>query len=83
MEGISSPLHFFNRSRPRRDRCSLTAQQLRRAASIKEQLDALNRELRSLLDGSNGVAPEKKRTGLNSNILLEAIAISQRSNTMR
>ena len=28
----------------------LTPQQLRRAASIKEKLDALNRELRSLLD---------------------------------
>jgi hypothetical protein len=42
----------------------LTSQQLRRAASIKEKLDALNRELRTLLDGSspNGAASEKKRT---------------------
>jgi hypothetical protein len=42
----------------------LTPQQLRRAASIKEKLDALNRELRSLLDGSpsNGAASGKKRT---------------------
>jgi|RhiMethySRZTD1v2_1073278.scaffolds.fasta_scaffold25850_6 hypothetical protein len=30
----------------------LTPQHLRRAASIKEKLDTLNRELRSLLDGS-------------------------------
>jgi hypothetical protein len=30
----------------------LTAAQLRRAASTKEKLDALNREHRSLLDGS-------------------------------
>jgi hypothetical protein len=41
----------------------LTPQQLRRAASIKEKLDALNKELRRLLDGvtSNG-ATSKKRT---------------------
>jgi hypothetical protein len=42
----------------------LTAQQLRRAASIREKLDALNTELRSLLDGSssNGAPSGKKRT---------------------
>jgi hypothetical protein len=41
----------------------LTPQQLRRAASIKEKLDFLNRELRNLLDGSsNGAASGKKRT---------------------
>jgi len=42
----------------------LTPQQLRHAASIKEKLDALSRELRNLLDGAspNGVAPSKKRT---------------------
>ena len=42
----------------------LTSQQLRRAAAIKEELDALNRELRNLLDGSssNGAAPGTKRT---------------------
>ena len=36
----------------------LTPQQLRQAASIKEEIDALNRELRNLLDGasSNGTA---------------------------
>ena len=42
----------------------LTPQQLRHAASIKEKLDDLNRELRRLLDGlsSNGAASRKKRT---------------------
>ena len=42
----------------------LTSQQLRRAASIKEKLDALNREFRNLLDrsSSNGAASGKKRT---------------------
>jgi hypothetical protein len=42
----------------------LTPQQLKRAASIKERLDGLNRELHRLLDGSvtNGAMPRKKRT---------------------
>jgi hypothetical protein len=42
----------------------LTPQQLRRAASIKEKLDALSRELRSVLDGTstNGAPLGKKRT---------------------
>jgi len=42
----------------------LTPQQLRRAASIKEKLDALNQQLRSLLAGSpsNGAASGQKRT---------------------
>ena len=42
----------------------LTPQQLRRAASIREQIDRLNKELRQLLDGSirNGTSPTKKRT---------------------
>jgi len=41
----------------------LTPQQLRRAASIKEQLDSLNKELRSLLGSlSNRTVPRKKRT---------------------
>ena len=35
------------------DITDLTPQRLRRAASIKEKLDSLNRELRSLLDGSS------------------------------
>jgi hypothetical protein len=41
-----------------------TPQQLRRAASIKEKLDNLNKELRSLLDesSSNGATSGGKRT---------------------
>ena len=42
----------------------LAPQQLKRTASIKEKLNALNREIRNLLDGasSNGAASSKKRT---------------------
>ena len=42
----------------------LTPQQLRRAASIKEKLDGLNKELRRLFDGAmtNGARSRKKRT---------------------
>jgi hypothetical protein len=42
----------------------LTPQQLKRAASIKERLDGLNKELRRLLDGAmtNGATSRKKRT---------------------
>jgi len=42
----------------------LTITQLKRAAAIKEQIEALNNELRSILSGSakSGSAPAKKRT---------------------
>ena len=42
----------------------LTAQQLRRAAAIKEQIDSLNKELRRLLDGTttDGFVAAQKRT---------------------
>ena len=42
----------------------LTSQQLKRAASIKEQIDTLNQELRRLLDGTttNGFVSAQKRT---------------------
>ena len=42
----------------------LTVSQLRRAAAIKEQIEALNNELRTILGGAakSGVAPQKKRT---------------------
>jgi hypothetical protein len=41
----------------------LTPEQLKRAASIKEQIDVLNKELRSILAASptNGAAPRKMR----------------------
>jgi len=42
----------------------LTTNQLKRAAAIKEQIEALNKELRSILGASakSGAAPKKKRT---------------------
>ena len=42
----------------------LTISQLKRAVAIKEQIEALNNELRSILGGSStsGAAPQKKRT---------------------
>jgi len=42
----------------------LTINQLRRAAAIKEQIEALNKELRSILGApaKSGAAPKKKRT---------------------
>jgi hypothetical protein len=42
----------------------LTVNQLKRAAAIKEQIETLNKELRSILGASakSGAAPKKKRT---------------------
>ena len=42
----------------------LTINQLKRAAAIKERIEGLNKELRSILGGSakSGAAPKKKRT---------------------
>src|SRR3970040_121849 len=42
----------------------LTISQLKRAAAIKERIEALNKELRSILGASakSGAAPKKKRT---------------------
>ncbi|MBI4445364.1 MAG: hypothetical protein HY645_05580 [Acidobacteria bacterium] len=42
----------------------LTINQLKRATAIKEQIEALNKELRSILGASakSGAAPKKKRT---------------------
>ena len=42
----------------------LTITQLKRAAAIKEQVEALNKELRSILGASakSGSAPQKNRT---------------------
>jgi hypothetical protein len=43
---------------------NLSVNQLRRAAVIKEQIEALNKELRSILDGAgnSGSVAKKKRT---------------------
>src|SRR3989337_1245137 len=42
----------------------LTINQLKRAAAIKEQIEALNKELRTILcaPAKSGAAPKKKRT---------------------
>jgi len=42
----------------------LTINQLKRAAAIKERIEALNKELRSILGtpATSGAAPKKKRT---------------------
>src|SRR3989337_2114508 len=42
----------------------LTINQLKRAAAIKEQIEVLNKEIRSILGASakSGAAPKKKRT---------------------
>ncbi len=42
----------------------LTVNQLKRAAAIKERIEALNKELRSILGtpAKSGAAPKKKRT---------------------
>jgi hypothetical protein len=57
----------------------LTPQQLRRAAAIKEKLDGLSRELRSVLDGTstNGAPLRKKRTM--SAAVKRKIAVAQRA----
>ena len=57
----------------------VTPQQLRRAASIKEELDSLNKELRKLLNGvsSNVVASAKKRRAVSAAVKRK-IATAQR-----
>ena len=46
------------------DLFDLSITQLKRATAIKEQIEALNSELRSILGGAakSGAAPQKKRT---------------------
>ena len=57
----------------------VTPQQLKRAASIKEQIEALNKELHQLLDGSttNAAISRKKRTM--SAVVKKKIAAAQRA----
>jgi hypothetical protein len=52
----------------------LSINQLKRAATIKEQIEALNRELRNILGGSAraGAAPKKKLTARASGRTLSA-----------
>ena len=57
----------------------LTISQLKRAAAIKEQIEALNKELRSILSGSaqSRAAPAKKRAM--SAAIKKKIAASQKA----
>jgi len=57
----------------------LTVNQLKRAAAIKEQIEALNRDLRSILSGSakSGPAPKKKPTM--SDAVKKKIAATQKA----
>jgi hypothetical protein len=57
----------------------LTITQLKRATAIKEQIEALNKELRSILSGSakSGAAPTKKPTM--SDAVKKKIAATQKA----
>jgi hypothetical protein len=57
----------------------LTVNQLKRAAAIKEHIEALNKELRGILGGStkSGAAPKKK--GTMSGAVKKKIAAAQRA----
>ena len=57
----------------------LTINQLKRAAAIKEQIETLNRELRSILSGAaqSGAAPTKKATM--SDAVKKKIAAAQKA----
>ena len=65
---VNGPMNLFD----------LTITQLKRATAIKEQLEALNNELRSILSGSatSGAAPKNKR--IMSAATKKKIAASQR-----
>jgi hypothetical protein len=56
----------------------LTSQQLRRAASIKEKLDGLNKELRSLLDGSEADGAASRKRTMSADVK-KKIAAAQRA----
>jgi len=57
----------------------LTVNQLKRAAAIKERIEALNKDLRSILGApaNSGAAPKKKRTMSAS--VKKSIAAAQRA----
>ena len=57
----------------------LTITQLKRAAAIKEQIEDLNKELRSILGASAKSAAEPKRTGAMSAAVKKKIAATQKA----
>jgi hypothetical protein len=61
------------------DTYDLTINQLKRAAAIKEHIDALNRELRSLLGESAVTRAAPKKKGTMSAAVKKKIAAAQRA----
>jgi len=57
----------------------LTVNQLKRAAAIKEQIEALNKELRSILSGSAKSGPAPKKMPTMSDAVKKKIAASQKA----
>ena len=57
----------------------LTVNQLKRAAAIKEQIEALNRELRSILSGSAKSGPAAKKMPTMSDAVKKKIAAAQKA----
>src|SRR5690349_15064027 len=60
----------------------LTVNQLKRAASIKEELSKLGNELRSIFDGSNDRATSPKKRGMSASAKRK-IAAAQRARWAR
>src|SRR5919205_992000 len=63
----------------------LTVNQLKRAATIKEQIDALNKELRGILGGesNSGAKPQQQRRRTMSAAAKRKIAAAQRARWAR
>jgi hypothetical protein len=57
----------------------LTVNQLKRAAAIKDQIEALNRELRSILSGSAKSGPAPKKMPTMSDAVRKKIAATQKA----
>ena len=57
----------------------LTVNQLKRAAAIKEQIEALNRELHGILSGSAKSGPAPKKMPTMSDAVKKKIAATQKS----
>jgi len=57
----------------------LSVNQLKRAATIKEQIEALNRELRSILSGSAKSGPAPKKMATMSDAVKKKIAAAQKA----
>jgi hypothetical protein len=57
----------------------LSVNQLKRAAAIKEQIEALNRELHSILSGSAESGPARKKMPSMSDAVKKKIAATQKA----